>query len=216
MLSKFKKLWWMFFPPVQQKRVRPWIIADGDSTFRLDYNELNENSVVIDLGGYKGQWAGEIFSKYMCTVYVFEPALSFYKFIMNRYKRNSKIRVFGFGLGAKNEELKLFLQADSTSLHKQSGESETILIRNFSEFMNENKIEFIDLIKINIEGAEYDLLDYIIDKGEVKKIKNIQVQFHDFVPNAESRMKRIQKALSYTHECTYSFEFVWENWKLKN
>jgi hypothetical protein len=41
------------------------------------------------------------------------------------------------------------------------------------------------------------------------------VQFHDFVPNAEPRMRQIQQALAETHELTYAYPFVWENWRRK-
>ena len=71
----------------------------------------------------------------------------------------------------------------------------------------------IDLMKINIEGAEYDLLEHLIENKFVENIKDIQVQFHDFVPNAEARMKNIQAGLSKTHYLTYQYPFVWENWR---
>lgn len=51
------------------------------------------------------------------------------------------------------------------------------------EYINERQINKIDLFKINIEGAEYDLLECIILNGYILKIKNIQVQFHDFFPD---------------------------------
>jgi hypothetical protein len=59
------------------------------------------------------------------------------------------------------------------------------------------------------------LLEFIIENNLVDKIENIQVQFHDFVGNAEARMKNIQEKLSLTHTITYQYKFVWENWKLK-
>ena len=71
-------------------------------------------------------------------------------------------------------------------------------------------------MKINIEGGEYDLLDRLITTGLVGKIDNIQVQFHEFVPNAKERMQNIQKKLSKTHTPTYQYEFIWENWKRNN
>jgi len=46
-------------------------------------------------------------------------------------------------------------------------------------------------------------------------IKNVQVQFHDFVPHAKTRMQSIQRRLAITHELSYQFEFVWENWSRK-
>ena len=70
-------------------------------------------------------------------------------------------------------------------------------------------------MKINIEGAEYDLVEHLIDTKLVEIIRNIQVQFHDFVPNAESRMRKIQEKLRITHSISYQYRFVWENWALK-
>ena len=81
--------------------------------------------------------------------------------------------------------------------------------------MRQNKIERIDLMKMNIEGGEYDLLDHLIETGFIRNIENIQVQFHDFVPEAKQRMMKIQKELSKTHRLTYQYIFVWENWRRK-
>jgi hypothetical protein len=47
-------------------------------------------------------------------------------------------------------------------------------------------------------------------------VSNVQVQFHDFVPDAERRMRRIQEKLGKTHSLTYQYLFVWENWALKS
>ena len=82
-------------------------------------------------------------------------------------------------------------------------------------FFDRNGIGEIDLMKINIEGGEYEFLEYLLDTGLAVKIKNVQVQFHDFVPNAETRTKSIQERLSQTHSLTYQYEFVWENWRVK-
>ena len=70
-------------------------------------------------------------------------------------------------------------------------------------------------MKINIEGGEYDLLEHFLESGFIKNINNIQIQFHDFIPNAEERMKKIQYELEKTHSLTYQYPFVWENWQRK-
>jgi cellulose biosynthesis protein BcsQ len=82
-------------------------------------------------------------------------------------------------------------------------------------FLQEKDIKRIDLMKINIEGCEYNLLECLIGIGFIKNIKNIQVQFHDFVEDAEKRMMEIQKNLQKTHYLTYQYPFVWENWEIK-
>jgi hypothetical protein len=58
-------------------------------------------------------------------------------------------------------------------------------------------------------------LEHLIETEWIKKIKNIQIQFHDFVPHAEKHMKAIQEQLKKTHFLTYQYPWVWENWELK-
>ena len=69
-------------------------------------------------------------------------------------------------------------------------------------------------MKINIEGAEYELLTRLIEVGLVKNIKNIQIQFHNFSCDSRVHMEEIQRVLGQTHRLTYQYEFVWENWEL--
>ena len=73
----------------------------------------------------------------------------------------------------------------------------------------------VALMKINIEGGEYDLLDRMIETGLVESIDNLQVQFHNFTVDAKRRMERIQEALQRTHTLNYQYRFVWENWVRK-
>ena len=52
-----------FFPSEQDRIFLSWLQDNGDETLRLDY-ELTPDSMVLDLGGYRGQWASDIFDKY--------------------------------------------------------------------------------------------------------------------------------------------------------
>jgi len=192
-----------------------WFADKGDSTHRLNY-AFDKDSIVFDLGGYEGNWAMQIFCKYNCNVYVFEPVEKFYQQIVDKFSNNPKVQAFCYGLGEEDYEHVIYLNQDSTSTLVESGEKEVIKIKDFKSFIEENNIDCIDLLKINIEGGEYRLLEYLTKTGLVKKIKNIQVQFHyEIVENSLERMKKIQEELSKTHELTYQYEFVWENWKLK-
>lgn len=198
-----------------------WYSINGDKTLRVEY-PLNSNSIVFDLGGYEGDWAAEIAARYNCTIFVFEPVKHFYTTIQNRFKNNPKIKIFPFGLSAKNEVISISVMNESSSIyrdktkyHPQNTEKESIHLQAFSDFIREQNIHFIDLMKINIEGGEYDLLESLISSEDIKKIDNLQVQFHDFVENAETRMNIIKKKLAETHELTYEYIFAWENWKRK-
>jgi FkbM family methyltransferase len=198
----------------QALRVIPWVNDNGDNTHRINY-DLNEASVVFDLGGYRGDWSAQIFCRYNCSIFIFEPYQEYFKKIKERFLLNSKVKVFPFALAEGNYTASIGIDDDKTSMYIQSNLKAEIVLRNIHDFLNENNVLHIDLMKINIEGGEFSLLEFLLLTNDVIKIKNIQVQFHDLIPNAENRMKNIQCELSKTHELTYQYEFVWENWKLK-
>lgn len=196
-------------------RCIPWQEANGDSTLRVNY-DLNERSVVFDLGGYHGDFAVTMFCKYNCEVYVFEPVPEFYNIIQSKFSNNPRVHPYRFGLSDKDSFEEISLTDVSSSIFIHDGPTTKIELKDIVRFLKNEKIEKVDLIKINIEGAEYDLLDSLLDNGMITMFKNLQIQFHDFiVDNASERMKKIQERLSKTHRLTYQYEFVWENWEIK-
>lgn len=201
-------------PSLQEERVIPWFRDEGDKTLRVQY-DLNESSVVFDLGGYEGQWSSDIFSRYCCSIHIFEPVEDFWVKIQSRFSRNKKIAIHRFGLSNETVRTRIYLGEDATSIFKVTPESREISLVKASDFLEESGIRKIALMKINIEGGEYDLLEHLIDTGLVMNIRNIQVQFHDFVTDAEKRMNSIQAKLKRTHILTYQYPFVWENWNAK-
>lgn len=203
------------FEEKQYLRVRPWLKIEGDKTLRLNY-ELNESSVIIDLGGFEGQWASDIYSMYNSNIYIFEPYIPFYTTIEKRFIKNNKIKVFPFGLQSEDNKIELYIDSDKSSLIKNGKSKISIIeLKNAEDFLKQENIKLIDLIKINIEGGEYDLLNHLINSNIIQNIKNLQIQFHDFVEGADSMMPKIRKELSITHSLTYCYDYVWENWKLK-
>lgn len=199
----------------QEDAFQSWFRDQGDKTLRLDY-DLNESSIVFDLGGYEGQWASDIFSMYCCFIHVFEPIQDFVARIDQRFSRNTKIITHRFGLSGETRDVRIGLGRDGSSTFKNGTDTREITLIKATDFMRENSISDIDLMKINIEGGEYELLEHLIETEYVAKIKNLQVQFHDFVPDAEQRMARIRADLERTHFLTYEYRFVWENWRLRS
>ena len=201
--------------PLQAARVEKWFKVNGDDTLRVNY-PLNSNSVVFDVGGYKGEWANKIFNKYKCNIWIFEPVENFYNNIKVIFNNNTKVNVFQFGLSNVNQKSFINILDDKSSLFNDSEQKELIEIKSISEFIESNKIQRIDLLKLNIEGGEYDLIEELIDTNWIININDIQVQFHDFVPNATKRLIKLREKLEITHYLTYEYEFVWENWRKRD
>lgn len=197
-----------------KQTIDSWFQAKGDETLRLQYKDLNHGSTVFDLGGYKGQWSSDIFARYCCDIYCFEPVRTFATALEEKFSKNPRIHIYPFGLAEQTKEAIISDSADGSSMFTGNGQENIQLVQALS-FFQENNIKEIDLIKINIEGGEYDLLDHLIESGAITMINNLQIQFHNFFPEAEQRMRAIQANLSRTHTITWQYEFVWENWKRK-
>lgn len=201
-----------FYRAPEERRTEAWVRDRGDRTLRLDY-DLGPHSLVFDLGGYEGQWASDIFGRYACPIHVFEPVPEFAQRIEERFRTNPKIAVHRFGLAARTGRAELSLAGDATSLYGTGALRRSIELVEAAQFFRERRIEHVDLVKINVEGGEYDLLEHLLDSGLVDRLSNIQVQFHDFVPDAASRMRALQARLARSHTLTWQYPFVWENWR---
>lgn len=197
----------------QYYRTIDWFSLSGDKTLRLRH-DLNSESVVFDIGGYKGETTEEFFLAYECNIYVFEPVIQYCEVIKEKFKGNDKIKVFPFGLAGITTKSKMLLDENSSSLNKHGDNDVEVQLVDIKEFLdNHSEIEKIDLADINIEGGEYDLLKRLIETDYLKRFDNLQVQFHDFVPNAEEMVREIRDSLLNDYYPTYMFDFVWENWR---
>jgi FkbM family methyltransferase len=200
-----------------ERRAMAWNAAGLDDTLRLDY-DLNRASVVVDVGGYEGQWASDVYGRYCCRIEIFEPVEEFAENIDRRFARNPDIRVHHFGLAGTARTAPMYLGGSRSSAVAAPAEGavETLVrLADAAEAFRALGLEAIDLMKINIEGGEYELLDHLIDTGWVTRISDIQVQFHDCLPDARQRMQSLQGRLRSTHEITFQEEFIWENWRLR-
>ena len=196
--------------------IHNWFKIRGDENLRINY-DLNEKSIVFDVGGYKGDFTYQINKKYNCNIYVFEPISEFYNIIKVRFEKQKKIKVFNFGLSSYDDETTLFINDNASSVYSKSINTikEQIYLKSISDFIKAQNISKIDLLKLNIEGGEYEILESLIELKLINQITNLQIQFHDFVPKAIKRRESIRQNLSKTHKLTYDYYFVWENWILK-
>jgi len=193
-----------------------WFWSEGDINLRLNYPNLNSDSIVFDVGSYLGDFSYNLNKKYNCTFYLFEPYPEYAKKTSARFSGHSNFIVKNYGLSNRNGFFDLNVSQDGSSFSNIKLSKKELIkceIKNFAKVFNKLNIKKIDLIKINIEGDEYDLLDHIIKEKLHLKIINLQIQFHNFVPNAVKRRNKIIKELSKSHELLWSYDFVWENWK---
>jgi hypothetical protein len=164
-------------------------VEKGLERLRYEY-DLKPSDYCIDIGSYRMEWATEIIKRYGCKVECFDA-------LDNRAAwTHDGVLMMG---GAYYY----------TSMFDDKGMQEFKCV-DIAPYLQKE----IAVMKINIEGGEYRLLNYIIDKGDIMNIKNIQVQFHlsdQF--NTDIEYMEINRKLHETHELTWRYPFVWENWE---
>jgi len=196
--------------------INEWFSVKGDSTLRLDY-PLDTESVVFDLGGYLGDFSEEINDKYGCFVHLFEPSKIFYENCNQRFINNNKIKCYNYGLSNKDGIFNLSNDLNASSINENINKefSQQVVVKKIESVFQELKIDHIDLIKINVEGSEFEILEDLISSGYISIINNLQIQFHEFAPNSWKLRDDIRIKLTKTHDEIWNYPFVWESWRKK-
>lgn len=197
------------------EEISRWFKDQGDYTHNITY-DLNEESIIMDLGGYNGAWAQQMIEKYNPYVYILEPVPNFYNNMVNKFLNNKKVSLLNVGVGVEDKNGVIFIEGDGTSTNLASGESINVEFNTIETILTKFNLTNIDLIQINIEGDEYPLLENMLESGYIKRFKNIQIQFHLGINNDIERRNNIRKGLIQNgFELNFDYPFVWESWRKK-
>jgi FkbM family methyltransferase len=161
------------------------IYSNGELTVLKKISKFNPE-IAIDGGANVGQYS-LITSQIIpgCKIYAFEPVESTYNKMAGNISENKKIIPVMKGLFHENcsLEINIFNSDLHSSLYDVQGaqyalnQKQTIELVRGDDFMKENNIEFIDVLKLDTEGAEYDALLGFENSIKNGKIKLIQFEY---------------------------------------
>jgi hypothetical protein len=188
-----------------------WKQDNGDNTHNLNW-DLNCDSIVLDIGSYKGQWLQTICNKYNCYGIGCEPTQE--AFLESFSKISDKISFINCGVTVEeSSDIKMNVGTDDSSIVRklQNSKEETVKMFNVNEFFKTIlKNPIINLVQINIEGYEYVLLPYMISMGLFNNIKAVQIQFHNISDQCDKKKEDICKSLKdLGFETKFDYRFVW-------
>ena len=154
----------------------------------LNLKHINNNSVILDIGANIGDVTDVIMKNYDPNIYCYEPNISCYNYMLKRFKKNSKIKIFNFAVSNFSGKTFLYFHKKATNISEFNERSS---IKKEKDGLDVNKkIEVncinikeilekhnqIDLIKIDIEGSEYEVMPEIIKNKD--KIKMVLCETH--------------------------------------
>ncbi len=194
-----------------------FMAAVRDQPDLLHRAELDRQSTVLDVGAYVGEWSGPVADRYHPTIYAFEPNPRARQDFEQRLGDRPEVHLFPYGLGGRDEQADLGLAGPGSSIHGGDAAfgTATVEIRDVVAVLDELGLDHVDLLKVNIEGSEYDLFDRLIGAGWLPRITVVSIQFHDWIPGAHRRRRRIRRELARTHDQVWDYPWVWELWHLR-
>lgn len=177
--------------------------------------EIDADSVVLDVGAFVGDWSEKISDRFDPTIYAFEPAASGVKAMHKKLGDRPKVHIFDYGLGGADQTAKLALAGPGSSIYTDESPFGLvdIEIRDIAAVLGELAIDEVDLLKVNIEGGEFDLFDRLIETDWLPRVRLVLIQFHEWHPKAYRRRRSIRRELRRTHEEVWDYSWVWEYWR---
>jgi FkbM family methyltransferase len=155
-------------------------------------------------------------SEYNCSVFLYDPSPTG-KNTIESLELPKGINYFPLGLAERDGIVNFSEPINPLEGSFRLGGENTVEFecRSISSLMKENKHDQIELLKIDIEGFEYAVIDDIISNK--LKIRQIAVEFHDFYKEIKrgttNRSIRLLKENGYTlvHKRGHDYTFVKSN-----
>lgn len=177
------------------------IINNADSEYPSGFYPTNLSPVILDVGANIGETALFIYRKLISNkpiIYAFEPNPHNYPYLVKNIKFNKAKTVKPYQIALAGKTGKASLNFEGTNfdggfidgVRTNSGmDSEKVDTISLIDFCNNNNITNIDLLKMDIEGSEYDVFESSMDFIK-KHVKSIFVELHNL---DKSRNYRIFK-----------------------
>ncbi len=167
---------------------------------KYDCYELDKMETVFDVGANSGLFSLLAINKGAKKVYAFEPNQESL-INLNCLVKDLNVEVIDKAIYTKDEDLTFYIDPSNTTIgsisedHIKNNGSEvkqiTVPAVSLKTFFDQNNIERLSLLKMDIEGAEYDIIENLEDEI-FEKIDNLLIEFHD---NEGERVEKLIQTL---------------------
>jgi len=172
---------------IRTNRVDRIVIKEifAEKVYHRYINQLKDNSVVIDIGGNIGAFSLLAARQNRgIKVYTYEPFEENFLILNDNIKLNGlyqQIKAFNVAVSGTEGVRTVFSgRSDARSnLYENEGEKLQIKTCTLRNILEDNEISICDLLKMDCEGAEYEIL-YSTPDEIFDRIKTISMEYHEY------------------------------------
>ena len=158
---------------------------------------VDSNSIVLDLGANHGSFSDKMQRYFGCFCHAIEAS----PILWRELNATRQYKVYNYALTDKNGMLEFNISTEDMGSSildiTETDRVDTVDVEGIrlDSFLDKYGIERVDLLKIDIEGAEVGMFDSLSDEF-LQEVPQITVEFHDFCKvTPESEVKRISQRL---------------------
>ncbi len=149
---------------------------------------------IIDCGANIGMAIFYFKKRYPnCHIKAYEPNPNAFRLLEKNVTQNNlkNVQLFNIGLSDQNGTVDFFLSNDKGTLlgsllQERGGENKiSVQAKTLSSLIKDDQI---DLIKIDIEGAEIQVIDDLVQAKKIKNCKNYIIEYHHKINGAKSKL----------------------------
>jgi FkbM family methyltransferase len=192
----------------------------------------NDISVLyLDLGTHKKgkelAWAINNVLPHMCNnfeAYGFEASQESFKQVSEEFTKTKNVSIFNVALChvlPKDGKIKFYKDMKtgaSDSIYRQSAHYEEVKAMRLSDWLSENNIVLenkIILLRMNIEGAEYDVIKDLVERGLTKYIDGYYGLWNDVCRIDKQRDDEFRAFLKKNQISSFTFNGRDLRWSLR-
>ncbi len=167
-----------------------------------EYNEkkfeIYDDDTIIDIGGHIGLFT--LYVSQFCKkgrIFSFEPIKENFELLYENIQYNNikNVTAINCPVSDKGKTIKIFFDKDDYAAHSFYGKGKSLEMKAISliEIFEMNKIEKCDLLKLDCEGAEYEILNSLSNRY-YKKINKICLEYHNY--DKKQNIKNLKEKLT--------------------
>ncbi len=195
-------------PTLKCKKLR---LGRGDGEWCICPSSIDSSSVVYSFGvGYDISFDLAIIQRFGVQVHAFDPTPLSRRWI-NTQSTPTAFTYHPWGLAAydgiadfslpRHHGVSFTMSSNVDSKQQAKGE-----VFRFETIRQKLGHEKIDIVKLDIEGAEYDVIDDLLKDGD--KINQILIEFHHRLVKPHQGLERTRQAIKMIEDANFSLFYV--------